>query len=119
MSKHPANYRFKPNFSLDQCETLPSALMYLDDKACVAMTQTLGERLNKLQTLLHASQSRGLLVVLQGMDTAGKDGVIRHVFSHVSPLGVRAEAFGAPTADELAHDFLWRVHAKSLASVRW
>ena len=113
MSKHPANYRFQPNVSLDQCETLPSALMHLDDNACVAMTQTLGERLNKLQTLLHASRSRGLLVVLQGMDTAGKDGVIRHVFRHVSPLGVRAEAFGAPTADELAHDFLWRVHAKT------
>jgi PPK2 family polyphosphate:nucleotide phosphotransferase len=46
------------------------------------------------------------------MDTSGKDGTIRHVFSHVSPLGVRAVAFGAPTDKELAHDFLWRVHDK-------
>ena len=113
MTKNPVTYRYQANVSLDRCETLPSALMHMDDKACLEMTQALGDRLNKLQTLLHASRSRGLLVVLQGMDTAGKDGVIRHVFRHVSPLGVRAEAFGAPTSDELAHDFLWRVHHKT------
>jgi PPK2 family polyphosphate:nucleotide phosphotransferase len=46
------------------------------------------------------------------MDTAGKDGVIRHVFTHVSPLGVRAQAFAAPTDEEKRHDFLWRIHSK-------
>jgi PPK2 family polyphosphate:nucleotide phosphotransferase len=75
----------------------------------------LGEKLNKLQSTLHASKTRGLLVVFQGMDTAGKDGVIRSVFSHVSPLGVRAEAFGVPTELESRHDFLWRIHAKAPA----
>jgi len=75
----------------------------------------LGEKLNKLQSTLHAAKTRGLLVVFQGMDTAGKDGVIRSVFSHVSPLGVRAEAFGVPTDLESRHDFLWRIHAKAPA----
>lgn len=72
----------------------------------------LSERMNKLQSRLHASDKRGVLLVLQGMDTSGKDSAIRHVFSHVSPLGVRAEPFGAPSDEESHHDFLWRVHAK-------
>jgi PPK2 family polyphosphate:nucleotide phosphotransferase len=75
----------------------------------------MGEKLNKLQSTLHAAKTKGLLVVFQGMDTAGKDGVIRSVFSHVSPLGVRAEAFGVPTELESRHDFLWRIHAKAPA----
>jgi PPK2 family polyphosphate:nucleotide phosphotransferase len=75
----------------------------------------MGEKLDKLQSTLHAAKTRGLLVVFQGMDTAGKDGVIRSVFTHVSPLGVRAEAFGVPTELESRHDFLWRIHAKAPA----
>jgi PPK2 family polyphosphate:nucleotide phosphotransferase len=75
----------------------------------------MGDKLDKLQSTLHAAKTRGLLVVFQGMDTAGKDGVIRSVFSHVSPLGVRAEAFGVPTELESRHDFLWRIHAKAPA----
>jgi PPK2 family polyphosphate:nucleotide phosphotransferase len=110
-----ANYRFNPTISMDKQPALPDALMHLDSKACETLTASLGDRLNKQQSLLHASATRGVLVVLQGMDTAGKDGVIRHVFRHVSPLGVRAEAFGAPTPQELSHDFLWRVHAKTPA----
>jgi len=73
----------------------------------------LSARLNKLQLRLHSSNERGVLLVLQGMDTSGKDGAIRHVFAHVSPLGVRAEPFGAPSEDERRHDYLWRVHAKA------
>lgn len=72
----------------------------------------LGARLDALQSLLHAGKSKAVLLVLQGMDTSGKDGVIRSVFSNVSPLGVRAEAFGAPSEEEKRHDFLWRIHAK-------
>ncbi len=70
------------------------------------------ERLNALQELLHAAGTQGVLLVLQGMDTSGKDGAIRRVFSQVSPLGVRAEAFGPPSDEERRHDYLWRVHAK-------
>lgn len=87
--------------------------MHLSAKECAKLAADQGDQLNKLQNLMHASGTRGLLVVLQGMDTAGKDGVIRHVFQHVSPLGVRAEAFGAPSDLEKKHDFLWRIHAKA------
>jgi PPK2 family polyphosphate:nucleotide phosphotransferase len=66
------------------------------------------ERLRSLQTRLYAEQRRALLLALQGLDAAGKDGTIAHVMGGVSPLGVRATAFKAPTPDELAHDWLWR-----------
>ena len=72
--------------------------------------EQLAARIDELQELLYAEGKRGVLVVLQGMDTSGKDGTIRHVFREVDPLGVRAVRFKAPTGDELAHDFLWRVH---------
>lgn len=70
----------------------------------------LQERLEALQELLYAEGRRRVLVVLQGMDTAGKDGVIRHVFEGVNPQGVRVASFKRPTPEELAHDYLWRVH---------
>jgi PPK2 family polyphosphate:nucleotide phosphotransferase len=69
--------------------------------------------LDKLQYRLYAEGKRALLVVLQGMDTSGKDGTIRHVMSAVSPLSVHVKAFKQPTAEELAHDFLWRVHKEA------
>jgi PPK2 family polyphosphate:nucleotide phosphotransferase len=68
------------------------------------------EELARLQNLLYAENRRALLIVLQGMDTSGKDGTIRHVMAGLSPLGVQVKAFKAPTEEELAHDFLWRVH---------
>lgn len=70
----------------------------------------LRQELDDLQELLFAAADRAVLVVLQGMDTSGKDGTVRSVFSRVSPLGCSVESFKAPTANELAHDFLWRVH---------
>jgi PPK2 family polyphosphate:nucleotide phosphotransferase len=69
------------------------------------------EELSKLHNLLYAENRRSLLIVLQGMDTSGKDGTIRKVMSGLSPLGVQVHAFKAPTETELAHDFLWRIHA--------
>lgn len=70
--------------------------------------------LDRLQTRLHAAAVTGgeagsVLLVLQGMDTSGKGGIVRHVVGTMDPQGVHAVAFGAPTADELAHDFLWRI----------
>ncbi len=73
------------------------------------------ERLRKAQYLLYADAGQSLLVVLQGLDAAGKDGVIQHLFSGLNPQGVKVARFGPPTADEAAHDFLWRVHAKAPA----
>lgn len=72
--------------------------------------EKLQQRLADLQDLLYANRTRRVLVVLQGMDTAGKDGTIKHVFSAVNPQGVRVESFKQPTPAELARDYLWRVH---------
>jgi PPK2 family polyphosphate:nucleotide phosphotransferase len=66
--------------------------------------------IDTLQDRLYAEHTRALLVVLQGIDTAGKDGTIRHVFKEVGPLGVAVTAFGRPSELELNHDFLWRAH---------
>ncbi len=63
-----------------------------------------------LQNLLYAESKHSILIVVQGMDASGKDGVIRKVFSTVNPQGVMVQSFKAPTAEELAHDFLWRIH---------
>jgi PPK2 family polyphosphate:nucleotide phosphotransferase len=70
----------------------------------------LNERLAALQQLLYAEAARKVLVVLQGMDSSGKDGTIKHVFRTINPLGVRVANFKQPSARELAHDYLWRVH---------
>jgi PPK2 family polyphosphate:nucleotide phosphotransferase len=77
-----------------------------DDKALV---RTL-TRLRELQHLLFADKRYALLVVLQGLDASGKDGTIRHVMSGVNPQGCEVTSFKAPSNEELAHDFLWRVH---------
>ncbi len=70
----------------------------------------LNKELEELQELLYAEQKHKLLIVLQGMDTAGKDGVIRRVFEGVNPQGVKVASFKVPTAEELSRDYLWRVH---------
>ena len=66
--------------------------------------------INRLQDLLYAEGRRALLVVLQGIDTAGKDGTVRNVFNATGPIGVEVTAFGKPSVEEMAHDYLWRVH---------
>lgn len=70
----------------------------------------LNERLESLQELLYASKKHRMLIVLQAMDTAGKDSTIRHVFDGVNPQGVKVASFKKPTEEELSHDYLWRVH---------
>ncbi len=76
-----------------------------------ALTAEDGKAIDKLQDKLWAERKRALLVVLQGIDTSGKDGTVRGVFNHCGPLGVQVTAFGRPSDEELAHDYLWRVHA--------
>ena len=68
------------------------------------------KKLQSMQQMLHAQQKQRILSVLQGMDTSGKDGTIRHVFGRLNPQGVRVKNFKTPTPLELAHDYLWRVH---------
>lgn len=66
--------------------------------------------LDELQNLLYAENKHAVLIVIQGLDASGKDGVIRNVFSELNPQGVTVKSFKVPTQEEAAHDFLWRVH---------
>jgi PPK2 family polyphosphate:nucleotide phosphotransferase len=97
----------------------PAALTKRDPRATFGLDKATGnarrvelvERINFLQQRLYAEGKRSLLLVLQGLDASGKDGVIRRVFTGVNPQACRIVSFRAPTSTELAHDFLWRIHA--------
>lgn len=78
--------------------------------AAEARTLELGKELGELQELLYAAGQHALLIVLQGRDTAGKDGTIRHLLLHLNAQGTSIAPFKVPTPKEIAHDFLWRVH---------
>lgn len=73
-------------------------------------TQKICDRIGELQQLLYADGNQSLVILLQGMDTSGKDGVVKHVLDAVNPAGVETVNFKSPSHEELAHDFLWRVH---------
>jgi PPK2 family polyphosphate:nucleotide phosphotransferase len=87
-----------------------------DEAAALERCNQLRFRLIQLQERLYAEQKQSLLVVFQAMDTAGKDSVIRRVFSGLNPQGVGVIAFKRPSEEELQHDFLWRVHAHTPAA---
>jgi PPK2 family polyphosphate:nucleotide phosphotransferase len=80
----------------------------LEKSAAVKRLARCGERLAELQERLHAQDRWALLVILQGMDAAGKDGLVKHVLSSVNPAGCQVFSFKAPSSEELDHDFLWR-----------
>lgn len=80
-----------------------------------AVTEKLTSKLSELQERLYANGNRALLIVLQGMDTSGKDGTIKSVMSGVNPQGCKVVTFKTPSSEELGHDFLWRVHQKAPA----
>lgn len=82
-----------------------------DRKSAERETQEAIASIDRLQYLLYADGTASLLIVLQGLDAAGKDGVIRHLFSGMNPQGTSVHCFKQPSAEELAHDFLWRAHA--------
>ena len=88
----------------------PDADGGLDEATGKTRLAELAEELGDLQELFYAAGTQALLVVLQGMDTSGKDGTIRHVFADVDPQGIRVVPFKVPTQLEQAHDFLWRIH---------
>ena len=105
-------FRFAPDVKLrDDAARLPPGKANTDAKPDTKeATQRLLERIAELQPMLHAQGKHKVLLVLQGMDTSGKDGAIRSLFSAVNPVGLRAVSFKAPTEIEASHDFLWRVH---------
>jgi PPK2 family polyphosphate:nucleotide phosphotransferase len=87
-------------------------MLGLDKADAKKLLAKLHERLAVYHQRLYAEGTRSLLLVLQGLDASGKDGVIRSVFTGLSPQGCRVVSFKAPTSTELAHDYLWRVHAQ-------
>lgn len=87
-----------------------------DKKDAEKVFDKLNTRLEALQELLYADGRKKLLVVLQGMDTSGKDGTIRHIFDRTNPIGVKVASFKKPSSLELAHDYLWRVHSQAPGS---
>ena len=82
----------------------------LDKKETKEKTADILAKLDDIQNLLYAENKHSLLIVIQGMDASGKDGVIRNVFGHLNSQGVTVKSYKAPTPEELSHDFLWRVH---------
>lgn len=82
----------------------------LDKEQIKAETKEILAELDELQNLLYAEHKRSILMVIQGMDASGKDGLVNHVMSSMNPLGVDVKPYKAPTQDEAEHDFLWRVH---------
>jgi PPK2 family polyphosphate:nucleotide phosphotransferase len=101
----------RPGRAARLSERDPGDRLGLDGKdAAAAVRDELLNRLHELQDRFWAEATRSVLLVLQGLDTSGKDGTIEHVFKGVNPQGVRAAAFKAPTVHELAHDYLWRIH---------
>lgn len=82
----------------------------LDKKAIKEKTAAILVELDELQNLLFAEGKHSILVVIQGMDASGKDGLIRNVLGNMNPQGVTVKSWKAPTPEELAHDFLWRIH---------
>jgi len=86
-----------------------------DKKETKEKLEAVLQELDEWQNLLYAESRHSLLVIIQGMDASGKDGVIRNVFGKLNPQGVLVKSFKSPTTEELAHDFLWRVHAHAPA----
>lgn len=108
-------WRIRPRTTVDLAAIDPGTKAGApgDKLATKDASAVLRARLAELQARLYAEGSRSLLVVLQAMDAGGKDGTVRAVFEGVNPQGVRVASFKAPTAQELAHDFLWRIHAQA------
>lgn len=103
-------------FSLASIDPKGSGTFDGDKKDAEKVFDKLNGRLEALQELLYADGRKKVLVVLQGMDTSGKDGTIRHIFDRTNPIGVKVASFKKPSSLELAHDYLWRAHSQVPAS---
>jgi PPK2 family polyphosphate:nucleotide phosphotransferase len=102
--------RIAPGQKVDLKAVDPSETLGIDKDDAKDLLEKQQEKLQDLQQCLYAQGKHALLIVLQAMDCAGKDGTIRHVLGAFDPQGVQVTPFKVPTPEELAHDFLWRVH---------
>ena len=108
----PSDYRVKAKskFSLSAFDMPDKSMSKGDKQLAIAALEKIANEINSLQDILYAQGKHKVLLVLQGMDASGKDGTVKHVFSECDPLGIRLASFKAPSAEELARDYLWRVH---------
>ena len=107
----------RPNHKIKLADIDTGSTGDFDDKASgKEHAAGLVKRIARLQRALYAERKQALLIVLQATDTGGKDGAIRHLLTGVNPQGVRVNSFVVPTAQEAAHDFLWRIHAATPAA---
>ncbi|AIE84684.1 PPK2 family polyphosphate kinase [Fimbriimonas ginsengisoli] len=109
----PYAYEVKPGGNVNLSQIDPEDTAGLDKEEGLRQLFKLGERMAELQELLFAARQHSLLIVLQGRDTSGKDGAIRRILDFVNVQSTRVATFKVPTENELAHDFLWRVHAET------
>ena len=108
--KHPFRIDSPHRFRLRDCR--PDATGGWDKEKARERTQEYCQRIGALQEKLYANSQRSLVILLQGMDTSGKDGTGKKVLEAVNPAGVETSNFKTPTAEERAHDFLWRIHQR-------
>ena len=106
----PYAFKIAPDSKVKLKDYDPQHNAGLDKQQGQKQFAQLNAELDVLQEELYAAAKHSVLMILQGMDTSGKDGAIRNVLLNVNPQGCRVESFKVPTEDELAHDFLWRVH---------
>ena len=104
--------RVEPGKSVELVDYNPKNTFGFTKQKATARLKELSEELGDLQETLYAARQNSVLIILQGMDTSGKDGTIKHVMSEINPIGCRVETFKVPTEEELSHDFLWRVHKR-------
>lgn len=100
--------KLNSNVKLDEFD--PSYKGDEETESVQAELEKNAQKLRDLQYLMYAENKRSLLIILQGMDTAGKDGTVNHVLAAMNPQGCRVYSFKAPSSEELAHDYLWRIH---------
>jgi len=114
LEKASEKYLVKPGskVKIDKVDADDKSLFDGGKEDSLPVLDELRAELKELQNRLYAEDKQKLLVVIQAMDTGGKDGCVKSVFATVDPQGIHVEAFKKPTEDELGHDFLWRVHAK-------
>lgn len=112
---NPEQFRVRPgtDVKLDEWSTSSTGGYTGDKQTAPDVLAALNERLADLQQMLYAESAHKFLIVMQGMDTSGKDGTIKHVFRTINPVGVKVANFKRPNDVELAHDYLWRVHEQT------
>ncbi|HJR25146.1 MAG TPA: PPK2 family polyphosphate kinase [Acidimicrobiales bacterium] len=113
MADGAALHRVEPGTEVDlsRLPTLDTSAAPGGKAATLTALEDLKERLHDLQEVLYAEQRRRVLLVVQGLDTSGKGGILEHVVGAVNPIGLRLTSFKAPSDEELSRDYLWRVHA--------